>query len=70
MEVSGILIPLLLLPRVIEAANLLGYSLYPVDASGLQASPVPMRSNTATSLSILPLRWSIAPDASGTNMSR
>jgi len=27
-------------PRVIEGANLLGYSLYPVDVSGLQTSPV------------------------------
>jgi VWFA-related protein len=27
-------------PRIIEAANLLGYSLYPVDVSGLQASAV------------------------------
>ena len=26
-------------PRVVEAANLLGYSLYPVDVSGLQTSP-------------------------------
>lgn len=29
-------------PRVSEAANLLGYSLYPVDVSGLQASAVPL----------------------------
>jgi VWFA-related protein len=29
-------------PRVIEAANLLGYSLYPVDVSGLQTSAVPL----------------------------
>ena len=29
-------------PRIIEAANLLGYSLYPVDVSGLQASAVPL----------------------------
>lgn len=29
-------------PRVIEGANLLGYSLYPVDISGLQSSPVPL----------------------------
>jgi VWFA-related protein len=28
-------------PRVIEAANLLGFSLYPVDVSGLQSSAVP-----------------------------
>lgn len=28
--------------RVIEAANLLGYSLYPVDVSGIQTNPVPM----------------------------
>lgn len=32
-------------PRVIEAANLLGYSLYPVDVSGLQASAVPLGAN-------------------------
>lgn len=32
-------------PRVIEAANLLGYSLYPVDVSGLQSSPVPMKAS-------------------------
>jgi VWFA-related protein len=29
-------------PQLIEGANLLGYSLYPVDVSGLQASPVPV----------------------------
>jgi VWFA-related protein len=29
-------------PRVVEAANLLGYSLYPVDVSGLQAKAVPL----------------------------
>lgn len=29
-------------PRVTEAANLLGYSLYPVDVSGLQTNPVPV----------------------------
>lgn len=29
-------------PRIIEAANLLGYSLYPVDVSGLQVRPVPL----------------------------
>jgi VWFA-related protein len=29
-------------PRIIEAANLLGYSLYPVDVSGLQTSAVPL----------------------------
>jgi VWFA-related protein len=29
-------------PRVIEGANLLGYSLYPVDVSGMQSSPVPV----------------------------
>jgi len=29
-------------PRIIEAANLLGYSIYPVDVSGLQASAVPL----------------------------
>lgn len=29
-------------PRVTEAANLFGYSLYPVDVSGLQTSPVPV----------------------------
>jgi VWFA-related protein len=28
-------------PSIVEAANLLGYSLYPVDVSGLQASAVP-----------------------------
>lgn len=28
-------------PRVIEGANLLGYSLYPVDVSGMQSAPVP-----------------------------
>ncbi len=29
-------------PRVAEGANLLGYSLYPVDVAGLQSSPVPV----------------------------
>jgi VWFA-related protein len=29
-------------PQIIEAANLLGYSLYPVDVPGLQASAVPL----------------------------
>ena len=29
-------------PRISEAANLLGYSLYPVDVSGLQTSGVPL----------------------------
>lgn len=28
-------------PRIAEAANLLGYSLYPVDVPGLEANPVP-----------------------------
>jgi len=32
-------------PRVIEGANLLGYSLYPVDVSGLQSSPVPVNAD-------------------------
>lgn len=29
-------------PRIIEAANLLGYSLYPVDVAGLEAQAVPL----------------------------
>lgn len=28
-------------PQMVEGANLLGYSLYPVDVSGMQSSPVP-----------------------------
>jgi len=34
-------------PRVVEAANLLGYSLYPVDVSGLQSSAVPLGASYA-----------------------
>jgi len=34
-------------PRVIEGANLLGYSLYPVDVSGMQSSPVPFDASQA-----------------------
>lgn len=34
-------------PRVIEGANLLGYSLYPVDVSGMQSSPVPFSASKA-----------------------
>lgn len=32
-------------PRITEAANLLGYSLYPVDVSGLQSSAVPLEAS-------------------------
>jgi hypothetical protein len=33
-------------PQIVEAANLLGYSLYPVDVSGLEASAVPLDAST------------------------
>ena len=52
-------------PQIIEAANLLGYSLYPVDVSGLQTSAVPLdaskvglaREDTNTSYGYITSDW-------------